>query len=278
MVTPMGDDLFGRALKRAALCLGLAPFLLSAGSIRAQDSTSVIYEEKAVELGLSYSWFTEGLGRGDYEYVHFYRDREVYDLVSIEVGRASRFGDVGVGGAAMYTRYFKRGPIAGIGFSTGSGDFVYPEYRFDLRLGWSFLSERNMRLYLRYVRSQSKIENYFDGFGVELEYYVDEHWVVETVGRYDVGYPGRRISTWGGLWVGYVIWKEAVFQVGGRTGDVSYQLVGPEEALVDYNSTSVDGFAQLYLWGLSGLESKVEYEANDIYNVFTITLGFFKEW
>jgi hypothetical protein len=61
-------------------------------------------------------------------------------------------------------------------------------------------------------------------------------------------------------------------------GNVSYLLVGPTTALVDYNRTALMASYQEYLTTSAGLVFRVDLEHNDAYDARSLLVTFFKEW
>lgn len=247
------------------------------GRVAAQETSAPLAH--VLELGANYTWYDEDLGEGDYEFLRYSLSRDQSFIWRIEAGRAARFGDSGFGFGTSLSRYIGGGFFVLAGYGTGTGDFeVFPEYRWDAGIGRAFLAKRNLLFSLGYTREQSKIENYYDGFWANLEYYADEHWIVGVMGRYEVGYPGRNTSTNGGINLTYNVWKQWALGAGIQGGEVSYQLISPDEALVDYNRTALMMYYTRYVKHDIGFTSRVDYEHNDLYNLFGVTLSVFKEW
>lgn len=247
----------------------------SAQDVETEEATPVV---KTIEAGIIYAWYNADLGHGDYEFLKFVMEKENKYVWQTEAGRAARFGDSGFGFGTSLDCYFQERLRLAFGFGAGSGDAVFPEYRFDVLVGWAFLAEKNLLFSLGYIREQSREENYFDGFTAEMEYYMNEHWIAGVFGRYDVGYPGRRISTSGGVELTYEIEKKMSLGAVFRTGEVSYLLITPERELVDYNSTSYKLIFSRYLTARMGINSETEYEHNSHFDMFAISLSVFREW
>jgi YaiO family outer membrane protein len=265
---------------RAALLICACALALGAPirpAAQETDRTSLL--SHVFELGANYSWYDENLGEGDYEFLRYTLSRDQRFIWRVEAGRAARFDDSGLGFGTSLSTFIGGGFFLMAGYGTGTGDFeVFPEYRWDVGIGRSFLKERNLLFSLGYTREQSKIENYYDGFWGNLEYYIDEHWIAGATGRYEVGYPGRNTSTNGGVNLTYSVWKKWALGAGIHGGEVSYQLLAPDLALVDYTRTALMLYHTRYLKSDIGFTSRVDYEHNDLYNLFGITLSVFKEW
>lgn len=261
---------------------GLLICLLAAGGLRAasaQEAAGSAPLAHVAELGANYIWYDEDLGEGDYEFARYTLSRDRSFIWRVEAGRAARFGDDGFGFGTSLTVYLDGRIFLLGGYGTGTGDFeVFPEYRWDVGIGRAFLAEGTLLFSMGYTREQSKIENYYDGFWGTVEWYIDEHWIAGVTGRHEVGYPGRNTSTNGGVNLTYSVWKRWAIGAGIQGGEVSYQLISPDRALVDYNRTALMLYHTRYVRSDIGFTVRTDYEHNDLYNLFGITLSVFKEW
>lgn len=281
MMRQMRRNSGARAMTPAVVLLACVVLAVSGAVSPAsgQETDSGAPLAHVLELGANYTWYDEDLGEGDYEFVRYALSRDQSFVWRVEAGRAARFDDSGFGFGTSLTRYIGGGFFVVGGYGTGTGDFeVFPEHRWDAGIGRAFLSKRNLLWSLGYTREQSKIENYYDGFWVNLEWYIDEHWIAGATGRYEVGYPGRNTSTNGGINLTYNVWKTWALGAGVQGGEVSYQLISPDVALVDYNRTAVMMYHTRYVKSDIGFTARVDYEHNDLYNLFGVTVSVFKEW
>ncbi|MBI4720741.1 MAG: YaiO family outer membrane beta-barrel protein [Chitinivibrionia bacterium] len=277
------STLWQAAADAALLALCCLALVLS-GTASAQEAEAEEEDEgpaleHVLEFGASYTWHSAALGSGDYEFARYTLERENSFVWELETGHAARFDDSGFGFSTSLSRSLAAGFYAMAGYGTGTGDYeVFPEYRWDVGLGRAFLGEDTVLFALVYTREQSKIANYYDGFGAELEYYRDEHWIAEGFGRYEVGYPGRTTSLSGGAGLTYSVWKKWALGGAVELGSVAYELFDPEEPLVDYNRVAFSAHYQRYLRSNFGFGTHLEYEHNDEYDLFTAAASVFREW
>jgi YaiO family outer membrane protein len=251
----------------------------AAQGAEADDDDEGAALEQVLELGASYAWHGSGLGHGDYEFAAYTMERENTFIWNLEVGHAARFGDSGFGFSTSLSRYLAEEFFVLIGYGSGTGEYeVFPKYRWDAGVGRAFLGKDTLLVSLIYTREQSRIANYYDGFGVELEYYAGPHWIAEAFARYEVGYPGRTTSPNGGIGLTYSVWKKWALGGAVELGSVAYEVIDPEEPLVDYERIAFMAHYQRYVKADFGFNTQVEYEYNDLYDLFAITASVFKEW
>ncbi len=262
-----------RALRllRPALALALA---LAAGwpaALLADDAAPPVV--RTVEAGGAWGHYTEGYGDANGQFVRWSLGRADRWAWRFEAGRSERFGDRSLDGGASCTRWFGL-TSATLGVSSGTGDYIAHRYRLDASVSRPLAGVVTT---LGYTRIQSKGDNRSDGLGLSLVRYLP-HWVLSAQGRYDLGQPGNTRSTSGGVGVSYVVWRRTSLGVGYDVGDVSYQLVGAGNALVDYRSTGFNvGFSQWFddHWGLN---LRADYGDTPFYTVRGGTVSIFREW
>jgi hypothetical protein len=61
-------------------------------------------------------------------------------------------------------------------------------------------------------------------------------------------------------------------------GDISYLLVGPGTALIDYNSVTYKLYSTYYVTPGFGFNLRLDYEHTDFYDMEGGSLSVFKEW
>jgi YaiO family outer membrane protein len=266
------------------ICLLLLP-VYPAGANQAdatdQEGVNVADDsplEKVVEVGGEYGSYSNGYGDANSQFLRFSLTRPSTYTWRVETGRVKRFNDTGFGYGLSYTRYFKDGLSFLIGVSSGTGEFIFPDYRIDLAVGRAFLAQDNLIATLGYTHIRSKSENRSNGVGLELTWYVNDHWILGAFGRQEYGHPGSTTSTSGGMGITYLIYKK--FYLGGAVefGDISYLLVGPGTALVDYNSVAYKLYSTYYVTPSAGFNLRLDYEDTDFYDMHGFSFSVFKEW
>lgn len=269
--------LLGSFLLPSLFLVAAGAFEFSSGQ-QIQDQTLENPLTRIIEVGGDYGRYSDDLGSGNSQFVRFSISKpDVYTWRFI-TGRAYRFQDEGYDIGASYTRYLPDGINLSLGFSAGTGEVISPEYRVDISIGMAFLKKDNLLASVGYTRTQSKAENRSDGLGLGLTYYVDDHWILGASGRYDIGQPGETVSTSGGLGITYGVYRKRYIGAAIEFGDVSYLLVGPSEALVDYNSTAYKLYFSHYQTPSVGLHLRLDYENTSYYELVGGSITLFKEW
>ena len=78
--------------------------------------------------------------------------------------------------------------------------------------------------------------------------------------------------------VSYVVWRRLSIGVGYDAGDVSYLVVGPGQALVDYHGSGFNVGYQQWFDAHWGLNARLEYGETPFYNVRGASVSVFREW
>ena len=228
---------------------------------------------RSIEAGGAWGHYTEGYGDANGQFLRFGLWREERWAWHAEAGRSARFDDESLDGGLSCSRWFGRTSLT-LGVSSGTGDFIANRYRLDATVSRPLAGVVTT---LGYTRVQSKGDNRSDGVGLSLVRYTP-HWVFSAQGRLDLGQPGATHSASGGVGLSYVVWRRTSIGIGYDVGDVSYQMVGPGETLVDYRSSGVNlGFSQWFgaRWGI---KTTVDYGDTPFYTVRGASLGIFHEW
>jgi YaiO family outer membrane protein len=260
-----------RTMTRLLLCV--LSFLLLGGPVEAAEPWTRVFE-----VGAAHGSYSEPYGDADFEFARLSFAHPSTQVFRIEVSRAARFEDDGFGAGDSYTRFLPAGIELTLGASGGTGDVLYPDHQIDASIGKSFLPDRKLVASILYTRSQSKQENRFDRVGLALEYRPDDHWALYASARNEYGDPGNTTSRGGSVDVVYGVYRKRYFGVGAEFGSVSYLLVDPTTALIDYDRVAVHATLQLYLTPRSGLNVRLEHEHNDFYDLRTGLVSYFREW
>ncbi len=230
------------------------------------------------EAGADFTHFTNGYGNGNYEFLGATLSREWSYTLRFDLGRAERFGDVGIGAGASLTRYLSGRWSATAGINAGSGDFVLPQYRINMAIARAFLPERNLSAEIGYVREQSKGDNYFDRIAVSTTWYTGPHWMLSGYFHYDLGQPGDTRTRFGGIGVTWYTWRRTYLGGLFQYGDISYTQVGPESFLVSYAEALFRVYYTAYFSREYGLNLRLDAGRNDFYDILGVSAGLFREW
>jgi YaiO family outer membrane protein len=229
---------------------------------------------RSVEVGGGYGRYTKGLGRSDSQYLRAGWSRPWHYGWTADVGREHRFGETSIGYGASYTQFFPGRTSLAIAVGSGTGRYLAPRYRVGVTATGSILG---LVTSAGYLRTQSKAANWSDGVSLGLLRYTG-HWIFGVSGRQDYGYPGRTVSRSGGAGVTYYQWRRTYVGANVDFGDVSYMLVGPAQARVNFNSTTYSvGFSQ-WLTSRAGVNLRVNSGRTSFYKVSGVTVSLFREW
>lgn len=232
---------------------------------------------RSVDFGASYGEYDGDLGVARGQFLNLLVSRpQVWDW-RIGGGHAERFGAEGWGVGTSLTRHLPSGLNFTLGFGTGSGDVVLPEYRLDASVGFGVLPRRQLLLILGYTRIQSSGENKSDGVSLSANWYLGR-WILGGNYLHDTGYPGRTVSRSGGVGLTYSMWRSWDLGAGLSFGDVSYILLSPGEARVDYATNGYYLGGSLWLGDDWGLNLRLDAERTSFYEFRGGTLSVFKEF
>jgi hypothetical protein len=230
-----------------------------------------------LEAGVDFAHFTNDVGNGNGQWVAFILSKPANFDLRLDVGRAERWDDEGIGVGAAFTKYLDRVRL-GVGAATGSADFIQPEYRFSGFAGYNFLAEGNLIVVLGYLREQSKAENYFDRIELGVTYYANEHWIYGGYFHYTIGQPGDTITKTIAAGVTWFTWEKRF--IGGLVewGDVNYTQVSEEDFLVAYEQFMVRANYTEYFNPTFGATLRADWATNKFWDVYGIAFSIFKVW
>ena len=252
----------------------LVVLVTTTGAARADDAPIV----QSVQAGLDFGRYTEDLGTAQSAFVAYTRDRPWTDRWRFEAGAASRFEDTGVGVGASYARHFGRHRVLSAGLSTGTGDVILPAWRFDVGLRQTGLLDDRLLVDVGYTHIDNKGENTTDGVSAGVLYSVGWGLRVGVDGRIDRGQPG---DTTGHVIAGsvlYGIYRKFYASLRVETGSVAYLLVGPSDALVEFDSRGVRAGVTWYLRPDRGVAVEFNRLDTDVYDFTGVGLRAFREW
>ena len=97
-------------------------------------------------------------------------------------------------------------------------------------------------------------------------------------GQIDAGQPGDTVSRRAGASLLFGLYRQFYADVGFEVGEVSYVLLTPTEAPVDFDSRSYHLGASYYLDPLSGFSLRLDVAETDVYDLWSISARVFREW
>jgi YaiO family outer membrane protein len=234
------------------------------------------HSEQTLEVGGEYGTYTGEVGHTVSEFASYTWPQGPRWTLRADASHESRFDDDGFGFGFSAQRDLGKVRL-GAGLSSGTGDVIHPEYRFDV--GGQFdLPVQGMQATAGYTRLQSKGDNSSDGFSVGLLYWYGGHWIFGASGRHEIGHPGDTSSNSADLSVTWFQWLRVYVGVGYRFGAVSYLLLGPSTTLVDYDETDLYATVSWHLRPDLGFNARFDVVNNDVYDLTAARLSLFKQW
>jgi YaiO family outer membrane protein len=257
----------------AAGVLVAALLLAACVPAAAQQGKNVYY----LEGGVDFSHFSNDYGNGNGQWVTFILSQPANYNLRFDLSRAERWGDQGVGGGLLFTKFVGRLTL-GAGASGGSGDFIYPDYRVDATAGYAFLPKGNLQISLGYLHEQSKAENSYDRMSISANWYVNSHWIFGGYFNYDIGQPGDTVTKTVGLGATWYTWQKRY--IGGMIvyGDVNYTQVSANDFLVAYEQFELRLNYSEYFNPTFGTNIRVFLGTNEYFDVYGVSASLFKSW
>lgn len=192
---------------------------------------------------------------------------------AFDVGRSERFGLVGYGVGARYTRVLDARTSVNAGASTGTSD-LYPEY--SLGAGITRSVAGNV-VSFGVTHEQSKVDIRTNGLHLGLSRWF-AHWILSAGGSVHYGSPGKTTSpsvSFGATWY---TWRRLYVGAGVNFGRVSYLVRGATDTLVDYDAHGYTLGASYWLDDRSGLNFGYAYGESDFYVSNGYNIGYFRQF
>jgi YaiO family outer membrane protein len=231
-----------------------------------------------VEGGLDFSYFTNDYGLGNNEWMAFILSRPADFSLRLDAGRSERFNDVGIGGGALFTKFFPHGWNAAFGASGGHSRYILPKYRLDASVGKAFLPEGNLQISLGYAHVQFNSPNYFDRISPAVSWWANDHWIFGGYFNYDIGQPGDTATKYGGVGATWFTWEERYIGAQVAGGKINYLQLSEVDYLVAYDEFAVKLYYTEYFSRTLGLNSRAEYLTNELFDMYGISVSIFKVW
>lgn len=257
---------------RPTWAAGLVLLVLAPSAAGADDVV------RSVQVGLDRGEYTEDLGTADGAFVAYTHERPWKDRWRFDVGYASRFGDEGIGIGTSYGRHLGRHRVLSAGLSTGTGDVIFPSWRFDVGLRQTGLLDDRLLLDVGYTHFDTKEENSTDAVSGGLLLAVGGGFRVGLDGRLERGQPGdTRGHTIAGSLL-YGIYRSFYANLRYEVGRVAYLLVGPSDALIEFDSRAVRAGVTWYIRSDRGVGLEFNRLDTDVYDFTGVGLRAFREW
>lgn len=262
-----------------ALCLGVAPAAEGQTVQEIEERLpQVIPEEGPVLERTASAGFGAGKYTGDTNPNNGQFVKVTFNLpgkhsYAVDVGRQQRFGQTGYGIGGNYTKVLDAATSLTVGGNTGTSDLL-PYYRLGVT-GIRSLAGNVVSAGLSYEKSKVGIKS--TGLHAGISRWL-AHWILAAGGSVYFGSPGDTTSPSLSLSATWYNWKRIYVGAGITFGRVSYLVLGPTDALVDYNSTSYNLGASYWIDGGSGVNAGVDYGESDYYTVRGWNVSYFRRF
>jgi len=262
-----------------ALCLGVAPAAEGQTIREIEERLPQVIPEDGPVLERT---LTAGLGWGKYhgdpnpnngQFVSVTFNRPGKHSYAVDVGRQQRFTQTGYGIGANYTHILDAATSVTVGGNTGTSDLL-PYYRLGVT-GTRSLAGNVVSAGLSYEKSKVGIKS--TGIHAGISRWL-AHWILNAGGSVYFGNPGNTTSPSLNLSATWYNWKKIYVGAGITFGRVSYLVLGPTDALVDYNSTTYNLGASYWIDGGSGVNAGFDYGDSDFYTVRGWSLSYFRRF
>lgn len=230
---------------------------------------------QAVEVGSLLGGYDRGFGRADSQSLR-YRVSRLNDFdLALDLGREHRFRDTSVVGGAAFSKTVRSNTTVMGGWSSGTGEFISPRYRFDIGVTRPV---RNILATVAYTHVQSRPENRTNGYSLGLARWYS-HWVVSGSGRVDHGTPGNTVSTAGTFGLTWYRWRRTYIGSSINWGDVSYVLrLQGLSARASYRAFGGDATVSRWFNPQSGVNLRYEYGLTSFYRTSALRVSVFRNF
>ena len=233
---------------------------------------------QSVQAGADYGRYTEDLGSAESAFVAYTWERPRRDRVRVDLGWASRFDDSGVGIGASYGFQLTPNGMLSTGLSTGTGDVILPDLRFDIGWRQTGLLANRLLVDVGYTRIESKGPNHSDGVGAGALLGIGGGFSVGVDGRIDIGQPGDTQGHTMAASLLYGIYRKLYLSARAETGRVAYLLVGQDDSLVEFDSSGLRLGATWYIRPDRGVGIEYSLLDTEVYDQWNVGLRAFREW
>jgi YaiO family outer membrane protein len=259
----------------ALAAVAIAILVLGAAAKAHGEEPDIDHE---LRVGYSYGEYDRGLGSLNSQSVRYSGSRYLHDAWNVDVGRAARLGEDGVGFGIGYRRHLRRDTSWSAGVSSGTGEVLFPRWRADVGIEHGVLAGDPLLLALGYTHLQSKAENRSDGIQLGARWYTRRGWIFGLHQNFEHGHPGDTSSKSTGFGIMYHRPDHFSLSAGYDFGDVSYVLLMPGEAAVDFDSRSYQFGGSYNFSPRSGVGLRYDFANTDIYDLWSFNLEYFHKW
>lgn len=248
-------------------------FLAFSSSAMAADKLSGYVEaggDYHVINGLDDDWYGA--------YVKGVVNTDAKNIWDFQLVNDTQFGENGTFIAAGNTHIWNDDWYSVVSVGTSSGGFFFPRLRLDGFIYKKWLEKRNLVNYIGIGTSKSKDVYRDNSLAAGVMYYFELP-VIAAIGvRLNESDPGSVYSSSGFIALTYGQNKDYFITVRHGFGNESYQLIGNQSAIADFNSHETSLNLRSWFNDSWGMNAKLEYYSNPSYDRKGSLLGIFKEF
>lgn len=253
----------------ACLILGVAP---------AAADPAAFKPSGMVEVGGNFHSLSDGFSDWLGQYAKGEMQTDPANRWNLETLHQREFDDSGFYGAIGNTHTFNRDWYSAISIGAGTGAFFLPDYRVDAFLNRKWLAHRQLVTTLGIGFYNAKDEHHDQSIFLGATYYFEAPWIVQAGVRFNNSSPGsvNSFSEFVALTQGENKKHFITFRYG--FGEEAYQLIGPAQALSDFNSQQASVEVKKWLEEDWGFTARVERYHNPNYDRTGVSVGLFREF
>jgi YaiO family outer membrane protein len=219
--------------RSVATALGLLVAVCAAPAALAQDVLPPA--RNMVEFGTMLHRYSDGIDPWNGIYLRTQIASGARNLWLGEVVAEDRLGEQAFAYKVEYVldqpRWFARA-----GFRTSTSGIYNPEWRTDLRLGVKTGPERRLLLMGSGFHQKIRDGHKDTGFAAEVQYYGGPAWIVQGAARWTYSTPGDVWSRYFDAALTLGRYGKRNVTLHGAFGTEAYQIIGPLDILVDFDS------------------------------------------
>ncbi len=231
-----------------------------------------------VEAGGDFSAVTHDYGNWYGEYVKGEIQTDPNNRWNAELLNLTAFRQTGVYGAIGNTHDFNEDWFSNINIGGSEGGLYLPRYRVDAFLNRKWLEDRQLITTIGFGDYKAMDVHNDQSIFFGATYYFPELWVVQGGIRFNNSHPGGVNSNSQFVAVTEGEQKKHLVTLRYGWGEEAYQIIGPGQALSDFNSQTISLEWRQWLNDDWGFDARGEQYHNPNYDRTGINLGIFKDF
>jgi len=200
------------------------------------------------------------------------------NIWNAEVSGQHEFGDAGVYVAAGDTYNFNPDWYGSLTAGSSVGGFFWPRFRADGFINKKWMAHKQLITTFGFGYYAAKDAHRDHSFFVGSTYYFTTPWILEDGIRFNVSNPGSVFSPAGFVAVTHGRNLQQYLTLRAGFGVEAYQLIGPTEALTDFESQTLTVTWRRWVGESWGVNLVGDYYHSPFYERGGASFGFFREF